>query len=380
MHPGLVERIHRAGPVPFSVFVESALYDPEIGFFAAGRGAGRSGADFVTSPEVGPLFGACVARALDGWWHEMHEPDPFVVVEGGAGSGRLCREVLRAEPDCVPALRYVMVERSAALREEQRRRLEVEPFEIALGPSGPVGEGEAAEPVARTGPIVTALDELPAITFEGVVFANELLDNLPFDLVERSTGGWDEIRVGVDDAGRFHEVVVPASEELEGWMLGVDAPVGARLPAQRGAEEWLDTVAASLRRGVIVLVDYAADAATMVSRGRGWLRTFRAHGPGGDPLENPGSQDVTADVMLGPLLRAARRAGLVVAEVATQADWLGALGIDELVADGRATWAAGAARGDLEALAGRSRATEAAALTDPDGLGAHTVLVLTKHL
>jgi SAM-dependent MidA family methyltransferase len=80
--------------------MEAALYEPDAGFFARGHGAGRARGDFVTSPEVGPLFGACVARALDRWWRDLGAPDPFVVLEAGAGPGRLCREVLRAEPEC----------------------------------------------------------------------------------------------------------------------------------------------------------------------------------------------------------------------------------------------------------------------------------------
>ena len=113
------------------------------------------------------------------------------------------------------------------------------------------------------------------------------------------------------------------------------------------------------------------------SEARGWLRTYRAHERGGDPLAHPGSQDITADVMLEPVRRAARRAGFDVAET-TQAQWLADLGIEQLVEAGRAAWEAGAATGDLAALAGRSRITEAQALTDPAGLGAHTVLTLAK--
>src|ERR1700737_3331149 len=112
----LAERIHRQGPIPFDAFVEAALYDPTDGFFARGRGAGRAGRDFVTSPEVGSLFGALVARALDDAWDAMGALDPFLVVDAGAGNGRLARDVLRAEPRCARALRLVLVERSRALR------------------------------------------------------------------------------------------------------------------------------------------------------------------------------------------------------------------------------------------------------------------------
>src|SRR5215218_6545670 len=115
----IAERIRREGPIPFDRFVDAALYDEEGGFFARGGGAGRAGRDFVTSPEVGVLFGTLMARFLDRVWSELARPDPFVVVEAGAGRGRLAADVLRARPDCTPALRYVLVERSAALRAAQ---------------------------------------------------------------------------------------------------------------------------------------------------------------------------------------------------------------------------------------------------------------------
>ncbi|MGZ6979885.1 MAG: SAM-dependent methyltransferase [Acidimicrobiia bacterium] len=321
-----------------------------------------------------------MARALDQWWHALGDPDPFVVMEAGAGTGRLCREVLRAAPACAPALRYVLVERAEALRDAQRELLTVEPFEHALGPSQPdLSDGGMPMPVEGTGPIVSALEELPALTVDGVVIANELLDNLGFDLVERSDDGWLEIRIGVSDTGEFYEVPVRASEEIVTWLDDLDPPVGARIPVQHAIEEWIDDCATRLRRGVVLIVDYAVELDELVRRGD-WLRTYRAHGRGGGPLEHPGSQDITTDVLLPTLRRDARRAGFTIASEASQAEWLRTVGIDELVAEGRARWDAGAARGDLEALAGRSRITEAAALTDPDGLGAHSVLVLTKRL
>ena len=109
------ERIHREGPIRFGAFVELALYGPG-GFFARGAGAGGAGRDFITSPEVGPLFGVCMARALDAEWERQGRPDPFVVIEAGAGNGRLAREVLRAMPRLRPgiALRVGGTERDAS--------------------------------------------------------------------------------------------------------------------------------------------------------------------------------------------------------------------------------------------------------------------------
>jgi NADH dehydrogenase [ubiquinone] 1 alpha subcomplex assembly factor 7 len=320
-----------------------------------------------------------VARALDGWWRELGEPDPFVVMEAGAGSGRLCREVLRAAPTCASALRYVLVERSPAFRDAQRELLTVEPFEHALGPAGPDEDG-VPQPVDGSGPIVTALDELPALSVDGVVLANELLDNLPFDLVERADDGWVEIRIGTTAAGALCEVPVIASEELAHWLGDLGVPVGTRVPVQRTVETWIDDCATRLHRGVVAIFDYAVEVDELVARGREWLRTYRDHERGDDPLVAPGDQDITADVLLPTLRRDAIRAGFTIATESSQADWLRSLGIDALVDEGRAAWEAGAARGDLEALAGRSRATEAAALTDPRGLGAHRVVVLTKRM
>ena len=130
----VAERVARFGSLRFDEFVELALYHHPDGFFAGGGGAGRSGADFLTSPEVGPLFGAVVANYLDSVWDRLGRPDPFVVVEAAAGRGALAIAVLAASPECTPALRYVLVERSESLRSRQAEHLPLSaPFEI-LGP------------------------------------------------------------------------------------------------------------------------------------------------------------------------------------------------------------------------------------------------------
>lgn len=362
--------------------MEAALYDPDGGFFSRGGGAGRTGSDFLTSPEVGALFGVLVARALDGWWDRLGHPDPFLVVDAGAGRGQLARDVLRAAPRCAPALRYVLVERSARLREAQGDHLLVEPAELALGPAFPPEPDETPVPVSGLGPVVTALPELPAGSFTGVVVANELLDNLPFRIVERAPGGgWLEVRVG-EAPGGFAEVLVLADDslaaEVDGLAAGHEVPEGTRLPVQGGMAEWLLACGAILQRGAVILADYAGTVEGLLARGQAsWLRTYRAHHRGGHPLEEPGTQDITADVCLEALRRAAARAGLRVAEETAQAEWLRSLGVDELVEAARATWH-GRSATDLAALAARSRVQEADALCDPGGLGAHRVVVLAK--
>ncbi|HEX2043288.1 MAG TPA: SAM-dependent methyltransferase [Acidimicrobiales bacterium] len=363
----VAQRAARFGPLPFDEVVDLALYHPQLGFYAGDRGAGRE-RDFVTSPELGPLFGTVVARALDEWWAETGRPDPFVVAEVGAGSGALAAAVLGAAPECAEALRYVMVERSERLRAEQAVRLPLEPASFVLGPAGRDDPDLAPQPQAGSGPLATSLGELPAGPFDGAVLANELLDNVPFALLHRREGSWHEVRVGHD----LDEVLVPAARAVgaEADSLVPDAPEEARIPLQRRAATWVRAALASLRRGRVVVVDYADTTPSLARRPwTEWVRTYRAHGRGGPPLADLGRQDITCEVAVDQLARVRPP----VADRA-QAEFLAAHGLDALVDVARRAWEAGAARGDLAALAARSRLTEAAALTDPAGLGAFRVL------
>jgi SAM-dependent MidA family methyltransferase len=130
------------------------------------------------------------------------------------------------------------------------------------------------------------------------------------------------------------------------------------------------------------VIDYADPVASLLARGphgpSGWLRTYRTHHRGDDPLDAPGEHDITCDLTLEGLRRAAHDAGLRVRTERTQAEWLRDLGVEELVEAGKQTWTDRAHLGDLDAIAARSRTVEAAALTDPSGLGSHRVVVFTR--
>ncbi|HVE45810.1 MAG TPA: SAM-dependent methyltransferase [Acidimicrobiales bacterium] len=353
--------------------MEMALYDRAGGFFSTGGAAGRGG-DFITSPEVGPLFGAVIARALDSWWIELGEPDPFVVVEAGAGAGALAAAVRAAKPACAPAMHYVMVERSEPLRERQSTAVPLEPPSVGFGPAGADDDCDdapaSAGHLAAGGPTFTSLAELPAAPFTGLVLANELLDNLPFHLLEWRED-WQEVRVGEVD-GRLVEVLVPAPTGLsaEAETLVPDAGEGARVPLQLEAQRWLSRALSLLERGRLVVIDYADNTPSLARRPpTEWLRTYRSHSRGGHPLDYPGGQDVTCEVALDQLARVRRPSF-----ERTQADFLRAHGIDEVTAAARTVWHERAHLGDLEALKARSRVGEAAALTDPTGLGDFHVL------
>ena len=372
MLPEVLERIHRFGPISFADYVDLALNHPTGGFFTGGGGAGR---DFLTSPEVGPLFAAVVARALDSWWQALGRPDPFLLVEAGAGAGTLAAHLLGAGARCAPALRYVLVEPSEALRARQAQRLRLEPAGWVLGPSS--RRAEAADddgelhPLTGTGPMATSLAELPAHRFTGVVLANELLDNLPFRLLERRAPTWLEVRVGERD-GRLAEELVPAAAALvgEAQRLAPDAPEGGRIPLQHSAVSWVRQALALVERGALVVFDFADTTASLARRAwPQWLRTYRGHARGGHPLEAPGGQDITCEVAVDQLARARPPSS-----DRAQAGFLRAHGLDELTDAARGEWRARAHVGDLAALRSRSRLGEAAALVDPGGLGAFRVL------
>ena len=362
------EQVHRRGPISFEDFVEIALYAPDAGFYETG---GQAGGHFLTSPSLGPLFGAVIARALDGWWRELGEPDPFVVVEAAAGTGMLARAVLAASPACAGALRYLLVERSETLRASQPVHVPLEPAANVLGRLEPGDEEDEDGPrvVPGGGPSFASLPDLPAGPFVGVVLANELLDNLPFVLLERGAEEW--LEVCVDD--QLREVLVPASPAVnaEADRLAPTASRGARIPVQHRAVGWVRDAVRLLQKGRVVVVDYAV-AATAELAGRPtseWIRTYRTGSRGLSPLEAAGGQDITCEVCVDQVARAAP-----LASDRTQAEFLAAWGLADLVDAARVEWEAGAAAATLDALKAKGRISEAEALTDPGGLGAFRVL------
>lgn len=286
-----------------------------------------------------------------------------MVAEVGAGSGKLAGDIVAASPSCAPALRYLLVERSPEWRDMHAAVLPLEPVSMVLGPAV-AGEDDDAEARSQPGigPLFASTAELPAEQFVGVILANELLDNLPFGLLEMTRDGWAEVRVGERD-GRLVEELVPCEHDGS-------AAVGARVPVQREARRWVADALSQLRRGRVVAIDYADTTDSMIGRPwQTWLRTYRGQTTGGHPLDRPGGQDITCEVAVDqlPPPNADR----------SQADFLRAHGLDELV-DGYRKAAADRSAGDsatfLRALEGRSRVSEAAALVDPGGLGAFRVL------
>ena len=322
------------GAIPFSEYMEFALYG-QGGFYTTGGRAGRRGGDFLTSPEVGPLFGTVIARALDAWWKELGSPSRFDVVECGAGPGTLARSILAAQPECADAMHYVAVEISASQR--------------ALHPQG-----------------IESRETMPDGHITGVILANELLDNLPFRLFVFD-GSWMEAFVSQASSGQFVEVL--RTPDVVPSCLPQTAPLGSRAPIQDAAASWVRDSLSKIDHGRLLLFDYcsAATAEIALTPWREWLRTYRDQGRGTHYLSDPGSQDITAQVMLDQL-----PSGSI---TSTQAGFLQEWGIDDLVNEGITYWERMKHAPDVAAMKMRSRFIESSLLISQKGMANFNVLV-----
>ena len=335
--------------MPFDRFMDMALYDAESGYFAAGELRSARSGDFLTSPEVSPLFGATIATYVTSVWDRAGRPGRFIVCEVAAGSGSLIEPLLaNLTMDVVP----VAIEASAAARAMLASRL----------------------------PDVTvaaALDALPS-EFDGVVIANELLDNVPMSLAVRTGPGWSERRVGVDGSGDFEFVDVPARPEVLAWLERWCGPVpdGGLVEVQLRAGEWIKSIAGRVRTGSMVLFDYGDTADGLASRRTaGTLRTYQGHHLGPPPLSAPGTTDITADVNFSAVFDVLAETGAHV-RVERQDETLRSWGLgderERLRAEELELARSGAA---LQRLVHKTKVNEADTLLHPRGLGDFRVAI-----
>ncbi len=311
---GLVEGA--GGWLPFARFMEAALYAPGLGYYVAGREPFGAAGDFVTAPELSPLFANCLAAQVAAILRGTGGGD---VVEYGAGSGRLARDLLAAL-ERLGALpdRYRIVEVSAALRERQRALLAATPS-LAMR--------------------VDWLDCPPAEDWRGVAVANEVLDALPVERFRVGRDGHEALGVVATDAG-FAWQARPAGPPLCAAIDRLQRQLPAPLPAGYvselcpGLAGWMAQAGRGLARGVMLVVDYGLPRAQYyhASRDGGTLCAFHRHRRVDDVFQRPGLLDLTAWVDFSAVADAGREAGLAVAGFATQAHFLLALGVERELA------------------------------------------------
>ncbi|HHH89278.1 MAG TPA: SAM-dependent methyltransferase [Aliiroseovarius sp.] len=305
------------GWLPFWRYMEMALYTPGLGYYSAGsRKLGAAG-DFITAPELSPLFSRTLARALQ---PVLAAGGRDGILEVGAGSGIMAADMLAqlAADDALPA-RYRILETSAELRQRQQQTLNRRVPALA----------------AR----VQWCEDLPA-DFEGVILANELLDALPAQRFVIEAGEVRELGVACRE-GAFFWRSGPAAARLRRRVRRIERETGQ--PFAEGyvsevsfaAEDWLQSAARGLRAGLILLIDYGQPRAVYYhpQRNRGTLTCHYRHRMHEDPFFWPGLQDITAHVDFTAIADAALEAGLAVSGYTTQAHFLLGSGITGWLAE-----------------------------------------------
>jgi SAM-dependent MidA family methyltransferase len=307
------DEIRRDGPMPFARFMELALYDPMGGYYRSDSARpGREG-DFITAPELHPIFGQSLATAIEQMWRRMGEPAPFVVRELGAGTGALAVAILdglrEAGSPLLDAIAYEPVEVDERRHEAFAARLEAS------------GHG-ARHRRPGAAPIV------------GVIVANEVLDALPVHRVRRRGDALRELAVGLGPDDRFVEVeTAPSTPRVETHLTdaGIELVDGQTAEFALALEGWIGDAATDLERGVLLLIDYGAPAVELydpIRRRDGTLRAYVRHQVHDDPYRHVGRQDLTAHVDVTAVERAAMAAGLTTIGITTQAEALMGLGIE----------------------------------------------------
>jgi SAM-dependent MidA family methyltransferase len=311
------------GPMAFARYMELCLYAPGLGYYSAGlRKFGRDG-DFVTAPELGPLFAGCLARAIAPVLRRLDQP---TLLELGPGSGRLAVDLCKAlrELDALPH-RYWLLERSADLRERQIERLEQELPELL--------------------PRMAWLEQPPTERWDGVLLGNEVVDALPADAftiaaADNGANAIEQLQVGlVDD--RLQWLAAPLSGDAQQTLgerlaqLPRPLPAGWRGEWQPDLAAWLHAVGAALRDGVALFADYGEVRNDLYHPRKpdGSLRCFYRHRVHGDPFWWPGLNDVSIAVDFSALAEAGRSLGWQTVYFDHQSAFLRGAGIEQVVGE-----------------------------------------------
>lgn len=310
--------------ISFAEFMELALYEPQHGYYATNRGSQGIQRDFFTSPHLGSDFGELLAEQFADMWHQLGRPNPFTLVEMGAGQGLLVQDIVRYlhrhHFECFAALEYWIIEKSTGLIAAQQQRLK------SLTNSW----GKLSW---------RSWEEIPSNSIVGCCFSNELVDAFPVHLVEATAGKLQEVYVAIDDENQIREVIGPLSTaRIEDYFKLIDVdllseryPDPYRTEVNLAALDWLTTVADRLQRGYLLTIDYGYPAHRYYSptRDQGTLQCYTQHAHHNDPYIAIGQQDITAHVNFTALEWQGEQIGLQTIGFTQQGLFLMALGLGE---------------------------------------------------
>jgi SAM-dependent MidA family methyltransferase len=309
----LRERINRDGPITFREWMQVALYDEVAGYYRSRPQIwGREG-DYRTSPERSELFAATFARYFAGLYEQLGKPRSFALVEMGGGAGHFAFGVLQTLqtyfPQLFAATRYVFDEISISAETVARQRLK-----------------QFAECVE-----FARLDDVEIDP--GIVFSNELVDAFPVHRVTLSDGKLGEFYVTLDVDGQFAwKVGPPSNDQLAEYLRRHEIRLreGQVVEVNLEIEAWLAKVAAKLRRGYLITVDYGAEGVELYSspeRAQGTLRAFQRHAFIENVLAEPGNTDLTSTINWTAVRTAGAALGLETVSFARQDQFLLSAGL-----------------------------------------------------
>ena len=298
------------GAIPFSRYMELALYAPGLGYYSAGARKFGAGGDFITSPELGPTFAECVAECAARVFGQLGSEADFFEIGGGSGA---FAEAALKHLDAIAALpaRYLLLEPSADLRQRQQARLRA-----ALAPAV----------FAR----VQWLDGPPEAQWRGLLFANEVLDALPTPRFAVRGGEVYEEHVALSPEGALIRVDQPADALLRAAVRHVERDIGKPFADGYRSEVlpqlpyWIQAVGGLLRDGAMLFIDYGYPRHEyyLPERSDGTLVCHHRHRAHGDAFHRPGLQDITAFVDFTALAEAGVNAGFGLAGYCAQASFL----------------------------------------------------------
>jgi SAM-dependent MidA family methyltransferase len=301
----IIDTIRQQGPLSFRDFMEMALYYPGEGYYTSpGERIGQSG-DFYTSPYLTQLFGEMIAGQLEEMWGIL-DRQPFTIVEYGAGTGMLCQDILnrlKTNPALYSQLQYIIIEKSAPMREKEKQ---------LLFPNHPNIHWESS------------LEAIPPVT--GCILSNELVDNFAVHQVVMEE---ELMEVFVTYDKGFTEVLRPASRPLQIYLqqLNITLPKGSRMEINLEATDWIARVAAALQKGFVITIDYGNSSSSLYNNNTSTLACFHKHSVSTCPYDRVGQQDITSHVNFSALDHWGRQSGLEYCGFTTQGRFLQGLGL-----------------------------------------------------
>ncbi len=349
--------------ITFAEFMELALYHPQQGYYATNQSGAGIQSDFFTSSHLGSDFGELLAQQFVQMWEILERPNPFTLIEMGAGQGLLVQDILRYLHKyhfaCFEALRYIIVEKSPALAAEQQRRF-----------------GKFAE---SWGSLTwQTWEEIPSDSIVGCCFSNELVDAFPVHRVVRAGETLQEIYIGTS----FQEIIGELStsklmeyfDRVDVNLMAQNYPEGYRSEVNLQALDWMETVSDRLHQGYLLTIDYGYSAQRYYSltRTEGTLQCYYQHAHHSDPYLAIGRQDITTHVNFTALERWGEQFGLQNIGLTQQGLFLMALGLGDRLS--------ALSNSDQPLQDILSRRESLHALMNPMGLGNFVVLIQSKGL